>query len=446
MPATVFDSAAGRDLWHDADTARLFGDGAEIRAMLLVWGALAEAQGALGVIPETAAAAIQRAAHEIAVDPASLSAETGANGVLVPALAAAVRAAMQAPEHSQYLHWGATSQDIVDTALALRLRRCLTIWQERLDATLDALARLARQHAETPMAGRTWGLAAAPISFGAVVAGWGWPVLRQVDRLDRLRPEVLCVSLSGAAGTLSILHPHGPAIRRRIAEAMDLGDPGTGWHAARDGIAGLAAWTTTTLTVLAKMGADLELMAQTDPPEIALPGAGASSTMPQKRNPVQPAQLRALAALARGLNAPLQGAAEARQQRDGAAWMTEWLALPPLAHAMGRATLLARDLAAGIAPDADAMAAAVDGGAGLIHAEALSFALAQEMPRPEAQALVKRLCRQAAETGTPLADLMAAERPGRDWAAVARAPGRLGTAPDDARAFAAAVDARRTAG
>ncbi|SES42243.1 3-carboxy-cis,cis-muconate cycloisomerase [Tranquillimonas rosea] len=439
MTASAFDSAIYRDLLGDAETARLFSDGAVIRAMLLVEGALAKAQGAAGLIPETAAAAIHRAALEVSIDPAALSEETGRNGVVVPALVSAFRAEIGAPEHAQYVHWGATSQDIMDTALILRLRQVLTLWEERLRRTIRALGTLAETHADLPMAGRTYGQAASPVSFGQVCAQWGTPLLRHLDRLDELRPRLLRISLSGAAGTLSAMGEHGPEIRAELARGLDLGDPVGSWHATRDTVAELAGWATLVSGSLAKMGEDLTLMVQSGIAEVRLPSTGGSSTMPQKQNPVAPSVLVALNAHVSAQNAALQGAVLHRQQRDGAAWFTEWMALPPLAAATGRALAVGAELSAGLVPNADAMAGNLDDGLGLIHAEALSFTLARDMPRPEAQNVVKALCQEAMRTGTPLPDLLARDRPGRDWHKIATGAAQLGTAPDEARAFAAAA-------
>jgi len=437
MPASAADSALYRNLFSDDETAALFTDSAAIRAMLLVEGALARVQARLGLIPETAAAFIDRATREVQIDPATLAAETATHGVPVPALVAAFRKAMQAPEHAQYLHWGATSQDIMDSGQALRLRRLTAIWDGRLDRLAAALGRLAREHADLPMAARSYGQAATPTSFGAVVAGWGHPLLRHRARLAALVPELASVSLGGAAGTLSAMGAQGPAIRAGLAEALGLQDPGHGWHAERDRIGAFAAWMAGLCVSLGKMGEDLVLMAQSGIGEISISGAGGSSTMPQKRNPVGPSVLVALARQAVALAAALQGAGIHRQQRDGAAWFVEWLTLPQLCISTGRALALALDLSGRIAPDARAMARGLDEGAGLIHAEAFTFALARRMPRPQAQARIQALCAEVQAGGGPLPVLVARDFPDLDLSAA----GGLGTAPAEARAFAAAAGA-----
>ncbi|MEM9524276.1 MAG: adenylosuccinate lyase family protein [Pseudomonadota bacterium] len=433
---SVFDSTIYRDLFHDAEIGQIFSDAAEIRAMLCVEGALAAAQGSLGVIPETSAAAIRRACLDARIDPAALTRGTGRSAVCVPALVAALREKIGDPQLAQHVHWAATSQDIIDTGLMIRLRQVLAIYDTRLVTLLKGLGELARIHAELPMAARTWAQVATPTSFGAIAAGWGRPFLSHRVRLDQLRPRLLQVSLSGASGTLSAMGERGPAIRTALAEGLGLADPARSWHSAREGLAEFAAWLTAVSGSLAKMGADLIGMTQGGIEEVALGSVGGSSTMPQKTNPVLPNLLVALAGHTAALNSPMQTALVHRQQRDGAAWMLEWMALPQMCMAVARALTAATELAGSMRPDPHNMRASIDGGFGLIYAEALCFALADHMPRPEAQTRVKSLCTEARETGTSLADLVRRDFPDLDVETVFRAEAQLGVAPEEAHAFA----------
>lgn len=443
MPAAPADSAIYRQLFGDDEVAVLFTDSAEIRAMLLVEGALARVQGAAGLIPADAAAFIDRASREVQIDPAALAAETARNGVPVPGFLAAFRKAAEAPALMQYLHWGATSQDIMDTALALRLRPVLKLWETRLTAILARLADLAEAHAAMPMAARTYGQAATPTSFGAVVAGWGWPLLDAKGKLAPLRADLLKVSLSGAAGTLSAMGEKGPAVRAALAAELGLSDPGHSWHSDRSAIGHLAAYSAGLAGALGKLGEDVFLLSQTGIGEVRLGSGGSSSTMPQKQNPIGPSALVALARHVIGLAALIQGAAIHRQQRDGTAWFSEWLSLPQLCICTGRVLSLAHTIAAELSPDPDSMAVGLDTGQGLIHAEALSFALAERMPRPEAQAIVKDLCRDATASGTHLLTLARARFPQHDWQNDPATSG-LGQSPAEARAFANRVRADLT--
>ncbi|MCK4712267.1 MAG: adenylosuccinate lyase family protein, partial [Marinosulfonomonas sp.] len=336
MAVTPFDSAMFRGLFGDDEVAKLFTDSAEVRAMLLVEGALAQAQGEMGIIPTEAAAFIKRAVMEVQIDPSGLSAETGINAVVVPALVKAFHAATDAPEHAQYFHWGATSQDIIDTALVLRMKQVVAIFEGRLNRIIAALGPLADTHADLPMAGRTYGQIASPTSFGAVVASWGTPLITHLTRLNELRPRLLRVSLSGAAGTLSMVND-GAELRTKLAASLGLQDSRASWHSTRDGIAEFTGWVTLVAGSLGKMGEDLLLLTQSGINEISLGGGGSSSTMPQKSNPVLPSLLVALARQTTALNGAIQGAVVHRQQRDGAAWFVEWMNIGQICMTAARA-------------------------------------------------------------------------------------------------------------
>lgn len=445
MPLT--DSRLYHGLFGDADTARHFTDAAEVAAMLRIEAALAAVQGDLGLIPAAAAAAIGRACERAEVTPEALAAATATNGVPVPALVATLRAGMAAAGDgaaAAWLHWGATSQDIIDSALMIRLVPVIALWQARLDALALGLGDLAEAHADLPMAARSYGQIATPTSFGAIVAGWGAPILRHRARLDALVPGLLVVSLGGASGTLAAIGPQGGAVRAALARRLGLGDPGQCWHNARDALGAFAGWMAGLAGSLGKFGEDLILMAQSGIGEVRISGGGGSSTMPQKQNPVAPSVLAAEARRIIGLAAMMQEAAVHRQNRDGAAWFGEWLTLPELCVTTGAALARAVDLAGRITPDPGRMTANLAADGGLVHAEALVFALADRMPRPEAQAVVSALCREVMAGGGTLAALAARDWPGSDWESVLTGPAGRGDAALQARRFA--EEARRAAG
>ena len=430
MPINLAQSQIYRGLFGDQATEHLFSDAAELKAMLQVEGALARVQGNLGVIPADAAAFIEQAAGQVQIDPADLADETARNGVPVPAMLAAFRKAAAHPEMMQYLHWGATSQDVLDTGLALRLAQLFDLWDRRLTDLLNQLADQARTHADLPMAARTYGQIATPTSFGAVVAGWGWPLISARARLAALRPLVLQVSLSGAAGTLSAMGPDGPAVRAALARALQLMDPEHSWHSDRSGIGALAGFAATLAGSLGKLGEDLILLTQSGLAEVSLGQGGGSSTMPQKQNPIAPSALVALARVGIGQATILQGAGLHRQQRDGAAWFTEWLSLPQMCCALSRMLTLAQDVVTQLHPDPVAMAVQMSANQGSLMAEALTFALAREIPRPEAEKQVKALLAKDQN----LAQAALAAYPNLDWSAIEAAS--LGQAPTEARTFA----------
>jgi 3-carboxy-cis,cis-muconate cycloisomerase len=439
MPASPTDSTIYGKLFGDAEVGALFTDSAEVRAMMLVEGALAKVQGALGLIPEVSAAAIHRASMELQIDPGGLGTSVASNAVPVPGLVAAFREGMQAPEHASWVHWGATSQDIMDTGQALRLRQALTIIDGRLEQAVACLGGLADQHATQPMVARTYGQAAVVTSFGAVVASWGAPLLRQRNRLNAVRSDVECVSLSGAAGTLSAMGNEGPKVRMALAEALGLSDPGASWHSTRDGIAALSSWLTGVAGSLGKMGEDILILTQSGIDEVTLASGGGSSTMPQKSNPVLPSALVAIARQTVGLNSVLQSALPHRQERDGAAWLSEWLSLAQIVILTARAVALAHKIGEGLSPKTDQMERHIDATGGMIFAEALSFALTATMPRPDAQAETKRLITQAKAAGQTLHDVAKDAHPNLDHAKIFQPIEQLGTAPAEARSFATAA-------
>jgi len=437
MAASVFSSALYGQLFATGEVGRLWSDSAEVRAMLLVHGALAKVQGNQGIIPELSAAFIHRSSLEVQIDPAGLASATATNGVSVPGLVTAFRAAMEAPEHAQYAHWGATSQDIIDTGLMLRLRQTLAAQEATLRAILKVMGQQAEVHADTPMAARTYGQHATVTSWGAVLAQWGQPLADAMERLPALRDGSLWVSLSGAAGTASALGAEAAATRAALAEALGLHDPGRSWHTDRGPILRLTDWMADITATLAALGSSVIGLVGSDTGELHHRGAGHSSTMPQKQNPVAPSVLVALNHQMAGLRASLQAACAHQYQRDGAAWFTEWMILPQIALCTAAALEAAGALVASITPDTGRMAQNA-GGLGLIHAEALSFALDRDMARPEAQAATKALVAQAVSEGKSLAELARAAHPGLPED-LFDPRAQMGLAPADARAFAKRV-------
>ena len=270
-----------------------------------------------------------------------------------------------------------------------------------------------------------------------MLAQWGAPLAEAADALPDLRDRALWVSLSGAAGTSAALGPQAGALRAAMAEALGLGDPGRSWHTDRGPILRMAAWMAQVVAALAAMGASLVALAASEVGEVRLTGAGASSTMPQKANPVGPSVLVALGHQMGGLMASLQAAAPHQHQRDGAAWFAEWMVLPQIALGVAAALETAGAVLEGLEPVPARMLDNL-GGAGLIHAEALSFALAAHMPRAEAQAATKALVAEAVQTGAALEAVARAAHP--DLPPTVFDPtAQMGDARQAARAFAARV-------
>jgi 3-carboxy-cis,cis-muconate cycloisomerase len=428
MTVSLFDSELYGGLFSDREIAALLDDRARLRAMIEVEAALARVQGRLGVIPPEAAARISETAETLELDPAALAPGTASAGVPIPALVAALREAA-GTEAGSWVHWGATSQDIMDTGLVLRLRELLARLDERLAGVIQSLAALAAEHRGTVMAARTRGQQALPTTFGLKAAGWLAPLARHRERLGQLRPRLLVVQFGGAAGTLAALGADGLAVMEALAGELDLAVPPAPWHAQRDGFAELAAWFALVTGSLGKIGEDLVLLAQSEVGEAYPKGGGGSSTMPQKTNPVAAEALVTLARFNAGLLASAGEALVQAQERGGAAWPLEWLTLPQMAVATGAALRLAAEALDGLVVDPARMAANLEASQGLILAEAASFALAEHMPRPEAQALVKAACAEAAQSGRHLLEVLAEKTPAPlDWAGLRDPAGYLGAA------------------
>ncbi|MFT5219378.1 MAG: 3-carboxy-cis,cis-muconate cycloisomerase [Planctomycetota bacterium] len=439
MSISPFDSTLYRDLWNDAEIAWRFGDAAELDSMMRVEAALASAQAELGLIPTESADAIVSAINSLSIDAAGLSSTTAADGVPVPAMLSAIRAEINNPDNEQYLHWGATSQDIIDTALILRLREIGDLVGSRLQTLLTKLADFAQTHATTPMVARTRRQAATPTSFGLVIVGWGAPLLNALEALAQLKPRLLRVSLGGASGNANAFGERADELRAAFAAELGLANSDLSWHSDRSALVEFSSLLTRISGALAKIGEDCILGAQTEVGELTLLQSGGSSTMPHKANPVIAESLVTLFQLSSALNAAMQQALLHRQQRDGASWSLEWHALPQICMASGRALQLAHSLVSGLQPDVSRMLENVQGAYGLAFAEAVSFRLSEIMPRALAQQRVAELCAEAQRQQRGLQELVTSVYPAVDWGEVFAAENQLGDSEQQVAAFAARV-------
>jgi 3-carboxy-cis,cis-muconate cycloisomerase len=424
MTSSPLDSALYGPLFGDPETAELLSDAAQIRALLRVEAALARVEGRLGVIPAEAAVRIAEVAACLDLDPAALADGTASAGVPVPALAAALQNAV-GNRAAPYVHWGATSQDIIDTALILRLRDILALFAGRLDAIIADLAIQADRYRAVAMAGRTRSQIATPITFGLKIATWLAPLLRHRDRLAELRPRLEVVQFGGASGTLAALGDRGLAVMDALARDLGLASPVLPWHSQGDRIAEVGGWLALVSGSLGKMGADVVLLGQSEVGELAAGAGGGSSTMPNKSNPVGAETLVALARHNAGLLGTLHQSLIQEHERDGIAWPLSWLSLPPMLMACGGALRHARHVSAHLLPDVSRMAERLDATDGLVLAEAASFLLCAHMPRAQAQDLVKACCREALGAGRHLFDVLAQRTTASvDWQAAREEPSR----------------------
>ncbi len=428
---------------HDREIAGLVGDAAHAGAMAEVEAALARAEAALGIIPAEAGPAISAAALSMTADAEVLADSVKRSGTPVLGLVAELRRAV-GPPHDAHVHWGVTSQDIVDSAGVLTARAALAALEARLETVLGQLAALARDHRDTPMAGRTRFQQAVPVSFGLRVAGWAMPLLRALERLEALRARLFVVQLGGAAGTLSALRGQGGAVAEKLAEELELAVPPMPWHAQRDSLAELGAWLALVAGALGKIGGDTVLLSQSEVGELAEGGEGhgGSSTMPQKANPVLGEALIAGGRLAAGQLPALFGALNHAGERDGAAWQTEWVALPELFSLAGASLANAESLLGNLTVNAARMSANLVASGGLVLAEAAAFALAETMPLADAQKLVAAAAKRAVQSGRNLAEELAEAAPEADLSGLGDMAAQTGEAGIMVDAVLAEIAAR----
>ncbi len=428
--------------FQDAEVAAELSDEAYFRSMLEVEVALARVQARLGLIPPAAAAGIERAADSLELDAGALSAGVLRDGVPTLALVRSLRAA--AGDAGAFVHLGATSQDIMDSATVLCIRRALVHMKHRLREVIARGAELAERHRDTLMVARTHGQQALPTTFGLKVAGWSMPVARHAARLRELEPRLFVLQLGGAAGTLAAFGPRAQELARGVASELGLAEPVLPWHVQRDAIGELGAWLSLLASSLAKLAQDVIGMSQSEVGEVseAPPGTrGGSSSMPQKNNPIRS---ELIIAAARALMSDLSGlhaGAIVEHERGTHGWQLEWLSLSSMLMLAAGALRNSSELLAELVIHPERMRSNLAGGGGLVLAEALVLELSRHMPRPAAQKLVEDSARRAIGEGRPLLDCVRDElersapgsKPGWitqvDWNALARPENYIGSAP-----------------
>jgi 3-carboxy-cis,cis-muconate cycloisomerase len=373
---------------------------ARLQGMLDFEAALACAEARSEVIPSAAAEVIASCCKAELFDGDALEGEAVLAGNLaIPLVRELTRlVAERDREAAGYVHWGATSQDAIDTSMVLEMRDALAAMETGLRRLCGVLADLTARHRATVMPGRTWLQHAVPVTFGLKTAGWLDACLRHRERLPGLRERVLTLQFGGAAGTLASLGDRGDAVAAALAEEIELGLPLMPWHTHRDRIAEAGAWCGLVVGTVGKIARDLALMMQTEVGEVLEAGGegrGGSSTMPQKRNPVAAADVLAAATRMPGLVSTLFAAMVQEHERALGGWQAEWEILPEIftlsAHALSRMT----DALSELEVRSETMAANLEATGGMLLAEAASMALARSMGRAEAHRVIEAASRQA---------------------------------------------------
>ena len=389
-------------------------DVAYLQAMLDFEAALARAEAAVGVIPAGATAPIGQACKASDFDLASLGeAATRSGNLAIPLVKALTAAVAKAdPQAARFVHWGATSQDVIDTATMLVLRSAIDVLTADLDRAIEGFAGLARAHRDTAMVARTWLQHALPIPFGLKLAEYAAALNRSRTRLKRLRREGLALQFGGAAGTLAALGEKGLAVSEKLAGELKLPLPEAPWHTHRDRIADAASVFAILAGTCGKIARDVSLLMQTDVAEAFEPagvGRGGSSTMPHKRNPVAAASALGAATMVPNLAATIFAAQVQEHERSAGPWHAEWPTLPTLLLVTSGALAATVDLAEGLEVDAARMRQNLDATGGLIMAEAVAMALAEKIGKSEAHHAIETASRKAVAEKKHLRDVLAAD-------------------------------------
>jgi len=397
----IFSSDAMRDVWSDENRTRKYID---------IERALAKVQGRLGLIPQEAADEIISHCHLDQIDMVKLRAQTERIGYPILGVVSQLNALCR-DKLGEYVHWGATTQDITDTATVLQVREALALVDADLAAISKTMADLARKHRLTPMIGRSNLQQAIPVTFGYKIAGLLSAIERHRTRLAQLRPRVLVGEFAGAAGTLASIETGAMQTQAGLCAELGLAQPVIAWHTIRDNIAETGALLGLIGGTLGKLSMDVKLMMQTEVGEVFEPyhhGRGSSSTMPQKRNPIASCYIHAAISVVRQHAAALMDAMVADHERSTGPWEIEWIVLPEAFCLIAGALRQSRAVVEGLEVDPAAMMRNIEMTGGLVMSEAVMMGLGPYIGREYAHDLVYDLCRESLATKTPLIELLAA--------------------------------------
>jgi 3-carboxy-cis,cis-muconate cycloisomerase len=410
MAASIIDSKIFGDMFSDADMRRVWSDENRTAKYLDVERALAKVQGRLGLIPQEAADEIVRNCELSQIDWDKLKARTEQIGYPIIAVVNQINANCK-DKLGEFCHWGATTQDITDTATVLQMREGLALVERDLADISGSLAKLARKYRDTPIIGRSNLQQATPITFGYKMASILAGIERNRERLEQLKPRVLMGEFGGASGTLSSLEKGAMETQAGLMQELGLAQPLISWHTVRDTIAEVGAFLAIVGGSLGKIAMDVKLLMQTEVAEVFepyAPGRGSSSTMPQKRNPISCLYIHANISVVRQHAAALMDAMVADHERSTGPWEIEWVVLPEIFCLLSGALKQTKFILAGLEVDAGRMRANIDMTNGLVMSEAVMMGLGPYIGREYAHDLVYDLCREATAGKRRLVDVLAA--------------------------------------
>ncbi|HKE41766.1 MAG TPA: 3-carboxy-cis,cis-muconate cycloisomerase [Casimicrobiaceae bacterium] len=409
MPSTIIDSSIFGDIFSTAAMREVWSDENRTQKYLDIEAAIARVQGRLGIIPQEAADEIVRHCTIAEIDMRKLKSQTERIGYPVLGVVSQLNALCR-DKLGEYCHWGATTQDITDTAAVLQIREALELIDDDLTAISAVLADLARRYRDTPMVARSNLQQAVPITFGFKMAELLSAIERHRERLTQLKPRVLMGEFGGAAGTLASIEKGAMETQAGLMQELGLKQPLIAWHTIRDTIAEVGCFLGLVGGTLGKLSMDVKLMMQTEVGEVYepfAPGRGSSSTMPQKRNPISSCYIHAAISMVRQHVAALLDAMVADHERSTGPWEIEWIALPEAFCLTSGALKHARFIVSGLEVDAQRMREVLDMTHGLVVSEAVMMGLGPYLGREYAHDIVYDICREAIAQKRPLLDLLA---------------------------------------
>lgn len=409
MGATIIDSSIFRNIFSTEAMRRVWSDENRTAKYLEIEKALAVVQGRLGIIPQEAADEIVRNCDIGKIDMDKLRSQTERIGYPVLGVVSQINALCR-DKLGEYCHWGATTQDITDTATVLQIREGLDLVDADLTAISGSLAELSRRYRDVPIIGRSNLQQAIPVTFGFKMAAILAGIERHRQRLAQLRPRVLLGEFGGACGTLASIEKGAMETQAGLMAELGLDKPDIAWHTVRDNIAEVGCFLGLVGGSLGKIAVDVKLMMQSEVAEVYepfAPGRGSSSTMPQKRNPISSCYIHAAVSMVRQHAAALMDAMVADHERSTGPWEIEWIALPEAFCLTAGALKQAKFVLAGLEVDTAKMRSNIDITNGLVMSEAVMMGLGSYIGREHAHDLVYDLCREAIKTDRPLLDILA---------------------------------------
>jgi len=405
-PIRLFDPLFTTDAMR-----QVFSDRHRLQCMLDFEAALARALVESGIASKSVIAPIESQCRAELFDMESLARATALSGnVAIPMVKALTElVAKTDPQAASFVHWGATSQDAIDTGLVLQMREALDFLDRDLASLSTSLARLAEAHKSTLIAGRTWLQQGPPVTFGLKVAGWLDAVERHRERVSHARKQVLVLQFGGAVGTLAAVGDRGLELAAALARELKLELPEVPWHSQRDRLAEVAASLGLLVGSLGKIARDISLMSQTEIDEVVEPsgpGRGGSSTMPHKRNPVGSAVILAAALRVPALVSTVLTAMVQEHERGLGGWHAEWETLPEIFRLAAGALARTNEIVAGLEVHPGKMSQNLNVTRGLVLAEAVAFALRERLGKEKSHQIVEEAARRAVKDGRDFADVL----------------------------------------